>query len=607
MASVDKLVLLLAAEIERDGGIAQAKRLPMYSPAIRKLLADRRLLPFLRSMPQTFTVLGDESAGSVCRVRMADGWTGAPTGTPAETEPLPQTAGLVQHTCRACAAQFRSRSALFKHIKSNLCTAAVEGAEHVTVEVSVEASVEVARVVEAVTCALRHRQARVDRRAQACETKEVNGPDREAAPLIWLCTSRKSKVKPSLVDYMRSAATGLRRELLSAEWWQHATQSVLALLEARPDVFCVHNPHSPDFSETTVQLVGQPVAPTRDADSEAAEQAIWQRVIDIISGQRMVKSASDPNRPPPGKGKHFLGKLATDVGLQQLLQGRELIPVLQRCPCIDGPTQLDSGGWYIKLTKQSDHSKESQEGTRNSTRVPSHVCEPTVVPIIQVVFTATGMCVVEKPSGVSTEQLVQWVSEQDNWPGDGYSVNTVSRLDQPTSGALVLPTNTAGEHHLLTEFKEHRVSKTYHCLVLGETELEGSIETKLKVIDNRSNFRVVVHHQGKPATTPFQRIRLVEREGVRYSLLAVQPLTGRTHQIRVHMQSIGHPLVGDSKYNNQKQARKQAKWCQRLFLHASRLELQGIDGAVDVTVGLDAELQATLDSLIDIASIPVGL
>ena len=90
--------------------------------------------------------------------------------------------------------------------------------------------------------------------------------------------------------------------------------------------------------------------------------------------------------------------------------------------------------------------------------------------------------------------------------------------------------------------------------------------------------------------------------GELYSLLAVQPVTGRTHQIRAHMASIKHPLVSDTKYAPSRVAKRQLGWCNRLFLHAGRLELGlelGGEAAADVSSALPAELEAALSCLED--------
>jgi 23S rRNA-/tRNA-specific pseudouridylate synthase len=63
------------------------------------------------------------------------------------------------------------------------------------------------------------------------------------------------------------------------------------------------------------------------------------------------------------------------------------------------------------------------------------------------------------------------------------------------------------------------------------------------------------------------------------------------------MQSIGHPLVGDAKYNNRNRASKQGEWCERLFLHAHRIEFEGLDGAVDVTVALAPDLKKVFEDM----------
>ena len=221
---------------------------------------------------------------------------------------------------------------------------------------------------------------------------------------------------------------------------------------------------------------------------------------------------------------------------------------------------------------------------------------------VEIVSVSAGMAIVNKPAGISTEELVARISEQMAVAMNcepGYAIQTVSRLDQPTSGALSLPTSAAAELFLIDNFKKHVVQKTYLCVCRGETPAEGRIEARLKVIDNRRDYRVIVHHQGLPAVTKYRRLKLLKcRDAGVYSLLEVSPISGRTHQIRAHMLSIGHALLGDAKYNPKRRAALQAAWCPRLFLHAYRLQLCDLHGdPIDVSVALPTELQAVLDSM----------
>eukprot|EP00966_Prymnesium_polylepis_P013212 305006-Prymnesium_polylepis.1 len=213
--------------------------------------------------------------------------------------------------------------------------------------------------------------------------------------------------------------------------------------------------------------------------------------------------------------------------------------------------------------------------------------------------------VLNKPSGVTTEALIAAFERKRRAPphavcdgaqdgvGDGrigdsfdgaedlYRIRSVSRLDRPTSGCLVVPLTRAAELHLTSRFKARRVHKTYLALVAGEADAHGVVELQLKLVESATCYKSFVHPDGKRATTRFSRKALLAHpeSGARYSLLEVTPETGRTHQIRAHLAHIGLPLVCDKKYAPRRSAASTFQtlaWCPRLFLHAARLEL-GLD------------------------------
>jgi tRNA pseudouridine32 synthase / 23S rRNA pseudouridine746 synthase len=140
----------------------------------------------------------------------------------------------------------------------------------------------------------------------------------------------------------------------------------------------------------------------------------------------------------------------------------------------------------------------------------------------------------------------------------------VHRLDQATSGLMLFARGADAQRRLSMAFEARAVAKQYVAVVHGlVADEQGEIAAPL-IIDwpNRPRQIVSLEH-GKPALT---RWRLLAR-GLERSLLLLEPVTGRSHQLRVHLQSIGHPIVGDTLYAGE------SVWCQRLLLHASRLVL----------------------------------
>ena len=142
----------------------------------------------------------------------------------------------------------------------------------------------------------------------------------------------------------------------------------------------------------------------------------------------------------------------------------------------------------------------------------------------------------------------------------------VHRLDKDTSGLLVVAKNEAAQASLAGQIKKREVHKLYLALVRGQVEPpEGVIDAPIGRHPRRRQ-RMAVVEGGRAAQTRYRvRELLHDDAGVAYSLVEVEPLTGRTHQIRVHFASIGRPLVGDMLYG------KASPLVGRQFLHAWRL------------------------------------
>ncbi|MDX1508456.1 MAG: RluA family pseudouridine synthase [Woeseiaceae bacterium] len=149
-------------------------------------------------------------------------------------------------------------------------------------------------------------------------------------------------------------------------------------------------------------------------------------------------------------------------------------------------------------------------------------------------------------------------------------LSLVHRLDRETSGCLVLAKRRSALRSLHEKFREGVVEKNYLGLAVGDWQLgEQTIDAPLLVTHRKGGERhVVVDDGGKPAQT---RVRL-SRRYADYSLLQCSPLTGRTHQIRVHLATAGFPLAGDERYGDAAANKRAAKLgLPRLFLHAQSI------------------------------------
>lgn len=149
-------------------------------------------------------------------------------------------------------------------------------------------------------------------------------------------------------------------------------------------------------------------------------------------------------------------------------------------------------------------------------------------------------------------------------------LSLVHRIDRETSGCLVMAKKRSALRELHERFRSGQVEKNYLALVVGDWQYgEQLIDVPLLVQNRRGGERyVIVSDKGKTAQT---RVNLSRTYGV-YSLLQCEPLTGRTHQIRVHLQHTGHPIVGDARYGDEGANREARKLgLKRLFLHAQSI------------------------------------
>ncbi|HUX35444.1 MAG TPA: RluA family pseudouridine synthase [Candidatus Paceibacterota bacterium] len=199
-----------------------------------------------------------------------------------------------------------------------------------------------------------------------------------------------------------------------------------------------------------------------------------------------------------------------------------------------------------------------------------------------------AMCGVHPIKKGSEEEptLVDWLLK--NYPevknvGDlpaGRQVNLrpgiVHRLDKDTSGVMLVPRNQEYFEYFKELFKTRQIKKTYLALVSGELkEKEGVIDKPIGIKTGSVKRSVHSEKMKKNAVTSYKVKKTFAFGGEKVSLLEVFPETGRTHQIRVHLASIGHPILGDKLYGGKKQKEKAG----RLMLHAYSIEFSLPDHA----------------------------
>lgn len=197
---------------------------------------------------------------------------------------------------------------------------------------------------------------------------------------------------------------------------------------------------------------------------------------------------------------------------------------------------------------------------------------------VKILFEDQDLLLIFKPAGlvvnraqtVGKPTLQDWLAKKV--PNIGQRSGIVHRLDKETSGLLLVAKTLTAFENLQKQFKKRQVQKRYLALVHGQmVPAKGVIKAAISRSPfNREKFGVFLG--GRGAETGYRTLRYYNKENLgKFSLLELKPKTGRTHQIRVHLQYLGHPVVADAKYAGRKTARLDRTWCSRQFLHASSL------------------------------------
>jgi len=209
--------------------------------------------------------------------------------------------------------------------------------------------------------------------------------------------------------------------------------------------------------------------------------------------------------------------------------------------------------------------------------------------------------VVDKPPGLATQGGTKTHDHLDRLldglaEGDAPRPKLVHRLDKDTSGVLLLARTPRAAAFFGKAFAGRTARKIYWAIVIGVPAIaDGMIELPLAKQPGTGGEKMHVdEEEGLAART---RYRVIERAGNRAAWVELQPQTGRTHQLRVHMEAIGHPILGDGKYAGQ-DAFLTGAISRKLHLHARRLRVDHPDGGrIDVTADLPDHFAATMKSL----------
>jgi 23S rRNA pseudouridine1911/1915/1917 synthase len=193
------------------------------------------------------------------------------------------------------------------------------------------------------------------------------------------------------------------------------------------------------------------------------------------------------------------------------------------------------------------------------------------VPIIDlpVIYEDRSCVVIDKPTGLLTHSKGAFNPEATvaTWLGDrakdmaGERAGIVHRLDRATSGVMIVAKTPEALAWLQKQFSQRKVKKVYRAVVSGVPSKEQAVIDMPIERNPRKPQTFRVGANGKAAVTAY---KIIKTNG-QLSLLELRPETGRTHQLRVHLQHIGHPIIGDTLYGGAR--------ADRLFLHAESLEI----------------------------------
>jgi 23S rRNA pseudouridine955/2504/2580 synthase len=217
-----------------------------------------------------------------------------------------------------------------------------------------------------------------------------------------------------------------------------------------------------------------------------------------------------------------------------------------------------------------------------------------------VIYEDPSAFVLNKPPGLATQGGTKTTQHLDRLldglAEEGGRPKLVHRLDKDTSGALLVARSARSASHFAKAFSGRTARKVYWALVVGVPDAdEGMIDAPLAKQPGTGGEKMHISEEhGLPAKT---RWRTIEHAGNRTAWVELQPLTGRTHQLRAHMAAIGHPIVGDAKYGGA-EAFLTGGISRKLHLHARRIRIDAPGGGViDVTAELPPHFAESLATL----------
>lgn len=200
-------------------------------------------------------------------------------------------------------------------------------------------------------------------------------------------------------------------------------------------------------------------------------------------------------------------------------------------------------------------NQKFEEGVKIELNVPTELKNADLKPAV--IYEDDNVIVLDKPAGLLSMAKGEYCPEKTL---EDFGL-LVHRLDRDTSGVVILAKNVEVQKFLRKQFQDRKTHKTYYAIVSGRPKLDAArVDLPIaRDLKRPTTFRV--DPNGKASETYY---RVLKSDG-KHSLVELKPTTGRTHQLRVHMKYLGHPIIGDPVYGDEDAA--------RLFLHAKALEI----------------------------------
>lgn len=259
-------------------------------------------------------------------------------------------------------------------------------------------------------------------------------------------------------------------------------------------------------------------------------------------------------------------------------------------------------GQVLRVPPGGDDAARKPQAPRARPLTPEQIAEARDM----VIRETPSAIVLNKPPGLATQGGSKTTKHVDGLldafvEGNAPRPRLVHRLDKDTSGVLLIARTPGSAASYSKRFASRSARKVYWALVVGNPQLsEGVIDAPLAKQPGTGGEKMHIDEENGAAAKT--RYRVVDRAGQRAAWVELEPLTGRTHQLRVHMAAIGHPIVGDGKYGGP-DAFLTGAVSRKMHLHARRLIItepkagEGSGGKLDVTAELPPHFAASMEVL----------